>query len=164
MENKIVKKFLEQYIMMIEWVNNYINPLSDKEFEIELSLGKNHGVWILGHLITSEDDFSHYMGKGDFLFPEYQELFGQGSKLQSPDKYPDVSKLKEQWKEVFEKNKKIYENLSDDELEEIPENLSEGMEKYFTSKGKVIMAWQLHQIYHGGQLSVLTSRAGKKMY
>jgi len=164
MENKIVKKFLEQYIMMVEWVNNYINPLSDKEFEMELSPGKNHGKWILGHLITSEDDFSHYMGKGDFLFPEYQELFGQGSKLQSPDKYPDVSKLKEQWKEVFEKNKKIYENLSDDELDEIPENLSGGMGSYFTTKGKVIMAWQLHQMYHGGQLSVLASRAGKKMF
>lgn len=164
MENSISKKFLEQYIIMVEWVNNYIDSLSDSEFEMELSPGKNHGVWILGHLIASDDDFSVYMGKGELMYPDYSELFGQGSKLQKISTYPAVSKLREQWKEIFMKNKRIYENLKDEEFEDIPENMDGESLKYFTSKGKIVMAWQLHQMYHGGQLSVLASRAGKKMF
>lgn len=164
MDDLISKKFLEQYVMMHEWLNNYINALSDEEYKMELSPGKNHGVWILGHLIESDDDFSVYMGKGDFLFPEYVELFGQGSKLKPPENYPPVQDLKNNWKVLFEKNKKIYENLKDHELEESPENMDDKMKEYFKTKGTVVMAWQLHQMYHGGQLSVLVARAGKKMF
>lgn len=164
MENSTSQKFAQQYKMMTEWVNIYIGELSDEEFKMELSPGKNHGIWILGHLITSDDDFSVYMGKGDLLFPEYAELFGQGSKLQPAESYSEVSILKERWKQIIEKNNKIYVDLKDSELEETPENMTGDMENYFKNKGKVIMAWQLHQMYHGGQLSVLVARSGKKMF
>jgi uncharacterized damage-inducible protein DinB len=164
MKDSLAKKFYQQYIMMIEWVDIYIKLLSDEEFEMELNPGRNHGVWIFGHMITSDDDFSHYLGKGNFMFPEYQDLFGQGSKLQPVNNYPKVSKLREQWGLVCEKNKKVYESLRDDEFEEAPENMSEEMKKFFSTKGKVVMAWQLHQMYHCGQLGVIASRTGKKMF
>jgi len=163
MENLLAKKFYQQYLTMIEWVNIYVDMLTDEEYEMELSSGKNHGVWILGHMITSDDDFSYYMGKGNYLFPEYQELFGQASKLRPVKDYPSVSILKEQWKSVCEKNKKIYESLSDYEFEEVPENMTDEMKNYFLSKGKVVMAWQLHQMCHAGQLGILVSRTGRKM-
>lgn len=164
MENNTSAKFREQYIMMIEWLNNYINTLLDEEFRLEISPGKNHGVWILGHLISSDDDFSVYMGKGELLFPEYQKLFGQGSRLQPPESYPPVSELKNKWNMLFEKNKKIYSELKDHELDEIPENADENFTGYFKTKGIVVMAWNLHQMYHGGQLGVLAVKAGKKMF
>ncbi|MEO8665859.1 MAG: DinB family protein [Ignavibacteria bacterium] len=164
MENILVKKFLEQYIVMIEWVNLYINALTDKDFEMELSPGKNHGVWILGHMIASDDDFSLMMGKGELLFPEYQELFGQGSKLQPVKNYPAVEQLRKQWNDLFEKNKKIYEDLKDADFNQPPENTTDANKDFFNTKAKVIMAWQLHQMYHGGQLSVLAVRSGKKMF
>ena len=164
MENVLAKKFYQQYVMMIEWVDIYIKMLTDEEFEMELSPGKNHGVWILGHLITSDDDFSYYMGKGSFMFPEYQDLFGQGSKLQSVKNYPEVSKLREQWKLVCEKNKKVYESLRDKDFGEASENMTDDMKKIFPTKEKVVMAWQLHQMYHCGQLGVLASRTGRKMF
>ncbi len=72
--------------------------------------------------------------------------------------------LKQQWKSIFEKNKKIYENLKDEEFDEPPANITNDKQDYFKTKGRVIMAWQLHQMYHGGQLSVIASRAGKKMF
>lgn len=164
MKNNTSGKFLEQYIMMAEWLNNIINILSDEEFRLEISPGKNHGVWILGHLISSDDDFSVYMGKGELLFPDYAGLFGQGSTLQPPENYPPVSELKKKWSILFEKNRKIYSELKDHELDEIPENADENFRSYFKTKGTVVMAWQLHQIYHGGQLSVIAARAGKKMF
>lgn len=164
MENKLSVKFLLQYVMMYEWVNLYLNSLTDEEFRMELSPGKNHGVWILGHMITSDDDFSVYMGKGELLFPEYRELFGQGSKVQSVGNYPGVATLRQQWNMIIEKNKNIYEELRDEEFDDPHGNLSEDKDGFFKNKGEVIMAWQLHQLYHTGQLGILVSRVGRSKF
>ena len=164
MENKLSKQFQRQYEMMIEWVNGTIDPLTDEEFKMELSPGKNHGVWIFGHLVTSDDDFSMFMGKGDSMYPQYYEVFGQGSKLLPPESYPFVSDLKDAWKKVCDKNRKIYSELSDNELQQ-PHALVKDFDKdYFKTRERVIMAWHLHQLYHAGQLGMLVARAGKSKY
>ena len=124
MNNILSEKFYEQYVMMYEWVNLYLNALSERDIKQELSPGKNHGVWILGHLIVSDDDFSLYMDKGDLLFPEYREIFAQGSKLLKPEQYPADSLMREQWKQVIKKNKIIYESLNDNEFNEESKNPS----------------------------------------
>lgn len=150
--------------MMIEWVNGVINILSDDEFKSEISPGKNHGVWLLGHLLTSDDDFSMFMGKGPVMFPEYYETFGQGSKLLPAEDYPSVHDLKDAWSKVCEKNRKIYSELTDDELQ-LPHAMVKDIDKdYFKTKERVIMAWQLHQLYHAGQLGILVAKAGKSKY
>lgn len=165
MSNKITKNFAEQFDAMIEWVNGCIDPLTDEELKMELAPGKNHGVWILGHLITSDDDFSVFMEKGDLLYPEYFKLFGQGSKLQPVENYPPVSLLREHWKKVIEKNKKIYAELSDEELSQPHGRMTDPPEKdFFKTKQRIIIYWQLHQMYHGGQFSVLLAKAGKSEF
>jgi uncharacterized damage-inducible protein DinB len=165
MDNNILAtKFYQQYLMMTEWVGIYIKALSDEDFKMEVSPGSNHGIWIFGHLISSDDEFSVFMGKGDLLFPNYPELFGQGSKLQPLKSYPEVSELRQQWNDVIEKNKKIYEILKDEEFEQPHNNLVEGKEDFFKTKARVIMAWHLHQMYHTGQLGLLAAKAGKKLF
>ncbi len=164
MENVLVQQYLKQYRMMLEWVDGQLNALSDEEYNLELSPGKNTGIWILGHLVVSDDDFSVFLGKGELLFPEYTEVFGQGSKLQKAEIYPSVSKLKEAWKKVSEKNLEIYSGLTDKELNE-PHSMVKNYETdYFKTKDKVIMAWHLHQAYHAGQIAILVSRVGKNKY
>ncbi len=164
MTNILSKQFYRQYEMMVEWVNGTIDPLSDDEFKMELSPGKNHGVWLLGHLVTSDDDFSMFMGKGEQLFPQYYEMFGQGSKLLPAESYPQISELKNAWTEVCNKNRKIYSELIDEKLQQ-PHALVKDIEKdYFKTKERVIMAWHLHQLYHAGQLGIIISKAGKSKY
>lgn len=165
MGNTVVKKFAEQFEAMVEWVNGNIDPLTDDELKLEIAPGKNHGVWILGHLIASDDDFSVFMEKGDLLYPEYYELFGQGSKLLSVENYPSVQLLRKQWKSVVEKNRKIYADLTDEELNEPHGRMQSPPEKdFFKTKQRIIYFWQLHQMYHAGQLSILMSIAGKSQY
>ena len=164
MNNILSKQFQRQYEMMVEWVNGTIDPLTDDEFKMEIYPGKNHGVWLLGHLVTSDDDFSMFMEKGEIMFPEYYEVFGQGSKLLSPEEYPPVSELRSAWKKVCEKNRKIYAELTDNELK-LPHALVKDIDKdYFKSKERVIMAWHLHQLYHAGQLGIIVSQAGKSKH
>lgn len=164
MENKAAAVLAHQYRMMVEWVTEYIDALSDEDLKMELSPGKNHGVWILGHMIVSDDDFSVYMGKGELLYPRWSEKLGQRSKLMPPENYPPVPELREMWKKVCEKNFKIYETITDEELPQHHALYKASEPDYFKTKDRVIMSWQLHQMYHAGQLAVLLSRAGKSKY
>ncbi|MBS1517152.1 MAG: DinB family protein [Bacteroidetes bacterium] len=163
--SRIVSGYFEkQFDVMVRWVDGVLNGLDDADFKHELSPGKNNGVWLLGHLVVCDDDFSLYMGKGDILYPDYVDLFGQGTKVMPPEKYPPVKELREGWKKVCEKNYRIYSNIRDEELKE-PHALVKNIEEdYFKTKENIIMHWQLHQMYHAGQLAVILSLCGKSKY
>jgi len=161
MADEISKYLLNQYIETWNWVNMYIEPLSDDELKEEFAPGKSHGVWILGHLIKYEDDFSLYMGKGGLLYPEYDELFRTGSELQPVENYPTIPLLRKQWKEMFEKNKLIYSVLTDEELKESHGKMENSEKDFFKTKERVAMFWHLHAMYHAGQFSALIAKAGK---
>ena len=161
MANEISKFLLKQFVETTDWVNMYIEPLTDDELKMEFAPGKSHGVWILGHLIKCEDDLSLYMGKGSLLYSGYDELFATGSVLQAVECYPPIPLLREQWKAVLGKNKNIYSQLTDEELKE-PHGKMENPEKdFFKTKERVAMLWHLHSMYHAGQFSALIAKAGK---
>ena len=141
----------------------YLTRLSDDDLKLSIASGKNHGVWILGHLIVSDDDLSLYLGKGPMLYPEYSDIFGQGSILKHVSEYPAAGILREHWREVTGKNKKIYSELRDEELTE-PHAMIKGKieDDFFKTKENCIIMWQLHQMYHTGQLGVLYAKSGKE--
>jgi len=148
---------------MVSWVNMYLKGLDNEDLKMELSPNGNHGVWILGHLIASEDDLSEYLGKGPMLFPDYQNVFKQGSQLQAVEKYPAIDLLRDHWNEVCNKNNDIYLKLTDIELAK-PHEKIEGKpeEDFFKTKEGCIKNWILHQMHHAGQLAVLRAKCGKK--
>jgi hypothetical protein len=164
MENPVSHYFLQQWRVMAGWTSGTINALNDEDLREELSPGKNHGVWILGHLIESEDELSVFLGKEPFLFPEYETLFGQGSKLLPVGDYPSAVILREQWKAVLAKNERILSQMTDAEWDEPHARLKEGEDDFFKTKGRCIGIWNLHQNYHNGQLASLLARAGKSKY
>ncbi len=147
------------------WINGNLKILSNEDLIESIIPGKNHGVWILGHLIESEDELSTFLGKGSMLFPSYLELFGQGSKLQPVDLYPSLEELRSHWKNVVSKNETILKEMKDTELEEPHCQRSENdPNDFFQTKGRCIAIWSLHQMYHNGQLAILISKAGKMKY
>lgn len=158
-------KFISsQYDMVSEWMMGIIREFSDEEFRLEISPGKNHALWIMCHLAASEDDFSLYIGKGELLYPEYAELFSQGKKLIPIEQCPSPKDVKHAIESLIEKNKAIYSSLRIEELNE-PHSLVKDIEAdYFKTKARVITAWQLHQVYHTGQLASILSGAGKIVY
>jgi len=165
MNNPISIKFYEQWKFTAEWITGNIEHLADDDLKQSFATGKNHGVWILGHLIESEDELSKFLGKAPMIYPVYEDMFGQRSKLEPVDFYPSIETLRKQWKEVMVKNDKVLSEISDSELDE-PHALSAemGEKDFFKTKGRVIMIWNIHQSYHNGQLSILLSLAGKSRY
>jgi hypothetical protein len=174
--NSKAELFHGQWKISAGWISNIIKSLSDDELKMEIIPGKNHGVWLLGHLIESEDDLSKFLGKAPMLFPHYEEIFGQGSKLKPADEYPPVSQLREEWAKVIEKNNNLILSVTDEEWNE-PHCLDSGLtanndagdtesrqagpDDFFQTKGRCIMIWILHQMYHAGQLAMILSKAGK---
>lgn len=158
-----VTVYFDFWKSMVSWVNLYLKRLNEDDLKTEIIPGGNHGVWILGHLIASEDDLSEYLGKGPLLFPAYQDLFKQKSDLQAVEKYPEIHVLKTHWDAVCEKNENIYLELTDKELLEPHEKIEGKIEDdYFKTKAGCLKNWTLHQMHHAGQLAVLCAKCGKQ--
>src|SRR5437016_525710 len=106
--------FRLQRKIMVDWVDMYLDALTDDELQMEIIPGRNHGVWILGHLIASDDDLSPYITKEPILYPELQAQFKQGSTLQDRTEYPTVPELRQKWKAICEKNEVLFNQLRDE--------------------------------------------------
>jgi hypothetical protein len=161
--NPRAKLFHEQYNFMLAWVNMYLDELTDEELRSDIIPGKNHGVWILGHLVASDDTLSEYLGYGPTLFPESQ-VYSQGNTLLPVDECKSPSVLRGEWKKVCEKNESIYQTLTDAELDQ-PHAMLQGnpAEDYFKTKQGVIINWSLHQVHHAGQLALLLAKFGRRL-
>ncbi len=158
------ESFAKQYGIMCEWMNGIVDAFSEEDFRISASPGKNHALWILCHMIASDDDFSLYLGRGGLLYPEYAEQFTTGKPLIPFEECPTPSDAKSALRQVIHKNIKIYDSLDDSELDEPHSMLKEGDEDFFGSKRRVIIYWQYHQIYHTGQLAMLLGTTGRRVY
>jgi hypothetical protein len=152
-----VKLLYEQWKNMVFWVEMYLKLLSDEDLQQEITPGGNNGIWLLGHLIASEDDLAEFIGDGEILFPEYQEKFKKGGNILSVESCPTTKQLKEDWKKVLAKNEKLYASLTDEELSS-PHNkiLDDDIENdFFKTKERCISFWHFHQVHHAGQLALL---------
>lgn len=160
MSKKVINSYLEQFSIMQGWIDQHLNSLSDEDLKNEIAPGRNTGIWTLGHLIASMDDIGLYLSDKDKDYKDYWEMFGPGSKLQPSDTYPPVTEMRDKWKKVNEKAKKIIGNVSDEDLENDHNNKTDTTDFYKTKK-KVIDCWILHQMYHAGQLGILSANKKK---
>jgi len=157
MNNPRVRSYQKMFKETLHWINMFMDKLDDNDWKEDIISGRNHGVWLLGHMIASDDDLSLFINKEPMLFPEYQNLFAQGSTCLSLDNYPSLDTLKHRWKAVCEKNHKIYSELRDENLDEE----HHGDEEFVKTKEDVISHWLIHQQYHSGQLGILVAKVGK---
>lgn len=161
MDNPKSKQWADHYKNMVSWVNWQIEDMTDEEFTQRMAPNMNHGVWLLGHLAISDDDLPLYLGKGEKKYPELFEVFGMNSPCLEPSTYPPVSKLREMWKAVSDRNYQILSELPDEELSQMHARCKDIEKDYFKTKERVISFWILHQQYHAGQLGFLQARAAK---
>jgi hypothetical protein len=77
-----MKKQLELFIKsaLISWyaqtkrADNLFNTLSDEQLENEVSLGRNRGIYLLGHLTAIHDSMLPLFNFGEQLYPELKEI------------------------------------------------------------------------------------------
>lgn len=123
----------------------------------ELLPGKNSGVWLLGHVVASDDDIGLYLGTHEIQFPDVAELFSSGKSYDPSAKYPETEYLLDCWRRVGERTLQAYDELTDADLDTPHARLgSKSVEEdFFGTKRNVLYHWTNHQLYHLGQLSTL---------
>jgi len=162
-ENPLSAAFYDQWKILNSWLSNTINKLTDEELCSTIAPNRNHGVWILGHLIESEDELAVYLGLDNWLFPEYEAMFGQGSPLLPVAQYPHVSFLRQQWQQVSARNNQLLSTFTDAQWHQPHTRIDSGNpldEDFFKTKGRCIAIWNIHQTLHLGQLGVLRQKWG----
>ncbi len=164
-DNPVTYRFFLQWKDMIQWGSNYLNLLTDDDLLLPIAPGRNHALWVLGHLIESEDELSKYLGHGEMRFPEYETLFGMNSQLLTPDQYPSPKQLREQWVKVIHKNTRLFHAIRDAEWDE-PHALIKGKpeDDFYGWKGRCIHLWIIHSHYHFGQIAILLATLKKSKY
>lgn len=79
-----------------EW-DDLLAGISDEQLAKEIVLGRNRGVYLLGHLIAVHDEMLKILGLADLQYPEWQTLF-----IQLPDRsapLPPAALLRTTWKQ-----------------------------------------------------------------
>ena len=68
-------------MIMLSWeaqnsrTTKLFNTLTDDQFLLEVSPGRNRGIYLLGHLIAVNDSLAVTLGLGERLFSQYEDIF-----------------------------------------------------------------------------------------
>jgi uncharacterized damage-inducible protein DinB len=143
-----------------------VEELTDAEMMFQPKPTVNHPLWLLGHIVTSEDGLILRWCAGKSRMPkEYQQLFALGSKPQSdPSLYPKKDAVLRVLADVHAQALKVVKGLTAERLEERPEGYDEipaRARELFWSKGACISHHATHESGHAGQISMLRRLLGK---
>ena len=127
-------------------ISDLINRLSDEDLKKDVAFGRNSGLYLLGHLIASNDLLLPLFGFGEKMYPEYEKIF-----LCCPDKcaqnFPAVKEVKSHW---FALNEHL--NLKFSSLNEKQWIIEDHNSNH---QFKTMLSIVNHQCYHLGQLAFL---------
>jgi len=152
----LVKIALSNWQAQNTRVDKLLESLSDEQLKKEIAPGKNTGIYLLGHLVATNDALLPLFGLGDKLYPELQSLFQT-----TPDKsglpFPSIIELKKYWKEI---NEKLIQNFNEFTASDwLGKHTAVSEEDFIKephrNKMNVLISRSIHEGYHLGQLILL---------
>lgn len=149
---KISEGNMERSIIYQAWllqnrkISDLVHKLNDEDLKKDVAFGRNSGLYLLGHLIASNDLLLPLFGFGAKMYPEYEKIF-----LCCPDKcaqnFPAVKAVKSHWFALNE-----YLNLKFSSLNEKQWSTEDDNSNH---QFKTMLSIVNHQCYHLGQLAFL---------
>ncbi len=152
---QIIKQVLASWASRNTVVTDFFNQYRDEDYLAEVAPGRNRAIYLLGHLISSNDGMLPLFGLGNRLFPKL-EVFST-----SPDKSFEMSltigDLKKQWETLNTTLTAHFNKLSSEEWMERHMSVSEEdfLKEPQRNKLNVLIGRTNHQSYHAGQLNLL---------
>lgn len=135
----------QSWLLQNRKISNLINRLSDEDLQKDVVLGRNSGLYLLGHLIASNDILMPLFGFGEKMYPEYEKIF-----LCTPDKcaqnFPPTNLVRSHWFSLNEELRKQFGAMNENQFCN-----SEGAGERL----KIMLSVVNHQCYHLGQLAFL---------
>jgi hypothetical protein len=143
-------------------VLSVIDKMSDAPTTFPTPNGGCHPLWVLGHLTLVEGMIPGVLFGDKNPVGEWQKYFGESSEsVDDAGAYPPFAKVREKYLELRERNLKLLESLSEEDLAKPTKAPPKGREQEFATFGRSFLVLALHQTMHRGHVTDAVRAAGR---
>jgi hypothetical protein len=151
-----IKMVLSNWEVQISRMNKLLGKLSSEELSAQTAPDRNTGVYLLGHLAAVSDGMFTFLGLGERLYPELDEIFLRNPENSGIEK-PSVDDLKEYWNNI---NSSLAQKIGQMPVDEWFNRHTAVSEEDFSkephrNKLNIVINRTNHLSYHLGQLVYL---------
>lgn len=154
-----IKMVLSNWELQINRMNDLLGKLSDEELSAQTAPGRNTGVYLLGHLAAVSDGMFTFLGLGERLNPEMDEIFLRNADNSGIEK-PSINELKDYWNKVNALLAQKIDQLHAEEWFTRHTAVSEAdfAKEPHRNKLNIVINRTNHLSYHSGQLAYLAKK------
>ena len=143
-------------------VLSVIDRMSDAATTFPTPNGGCHPLWVLGHLTMVEGMIPGVLFGEKNPVSEWQKYFGESSEpVDNAGAYPPFAEVREKYLELRERNLRILESLSAEDLDKATKAPPTGREYEFATYGRSFLALALHQMMHRSHVTDALRAAGR---
>ena len=160
MKNQEISQVIKAWEIQNQAIADVFTKQDDAHYTNEVAPGRNRAIYLLGHLLISNDLLLPMLGLGEQLYPQLEIMF-----TTSPDRsvadIPSIGTLKANWAKVNEVLSGHFATMSQADWLSRHTRVSEEDFQKDQSRNKlnVLIGRIGHINYHRGQLAFLTPRA-----
>jgi hypothetical protein len=152
-----VKMVLDAWRTQNSRVDKFLAEVSDEQLAWPAVLGRNSGLYVIGHLTGITDGLLPILGWGERKYSEFEETFVK--RPYDPEvKIATAAEVRKAWKRVNEIAEKKFSEVEPDEWFDRHTAVSaeDFAKEPHRNRLNVIVSRTNHQSYHLGQLLFLT--------
>jgi hypothetical protein len=154
-----INTLIKGWVLQITRTTDLVNSLTDEQLKNETAPGRNSGVYLLGHLVASNEGILTLLGAGEKLYPQLENPF-----LKSADKsgheFPSIEELKKYWNDVSGRLLKVFNETKPEDWVTRHTAVSEEdfAKEPHRNKLNILISRMNHVAYHLGQLAYLKTK------
>jgi hypothetical protein len=143
-------------------VLSVIDKMSDAPTTFPTPNGGCHPLWVLGHLTIVEGMIPGVLFGDKNPVAEWQKYFGENSEpVDNAGAYPSFTEVREKYVELRERNLKLLDSLSEEDLDKPTKAPPTGREHEFATFGSSFLVLALHQTMHRSHVTDALRAAGR---
>jgi uncharacterized damage-inducible protein DinB len=139
-----------------------IDKMSDAATTFPTPNGGCHPLWVLGHLTIVEGMIPGVLFGEMNPVADWQKYFGENSEpVDDAGAYPPFAEVRAKYLELRERNLRLLESLSEEDLDKPAKAPPKGREREFATYGRSFLVLALHQTMHRGHVTDALRAAGR---
>lgn len=156
---QIIKQAVNSWTAQQAIITKFFNQYPEAVYEENVAPGRNRGIYLLGHLTSSNDGILPLLGISERQFPAYEEWF-----TKNPDgafeTIPTLAELKESWAKVNEVLAAHFSTMTVEDWLSKHTRISEEdfAKEPLRNKLSILLSRTNHMAYHVGQLVFLNQK------
>ena len=143
-------------------VLSVIDEMSDAPTTFPTPNGGCHPLWVLGHLTLVEGIIPEVFFADKNPVAEWQQYFGEKSEpVADAKRYPPFAEVREKYLQLRERNLKLLDSLTEEDLDKTTKAPPTGREREFATFGSSFLVLALHQMIHRSHVTDSKRAAGR---